>query len=71
VSVGIKADFEHEMREKMDTMAGKIASGQCKTYEEYRALCGELKGMRRTVEAFSEVYEKYITTDEDDEDDDE
>jgi len=36
---------QRKLREDMDAYANKIASGSCKTFEEYKFACGVIQGL--------------------------
>ena len=41
---------QREIRKDMNTKANQLASGFCKSFEEYKQLCGEIRGLATSEE---------------------
>jgi len=39
------AEINKELRARMNKLADHLAGGYCETIEQYRAVCGEIKGL--------------------------
>lgn len=72
MSTGIKRDFEHAIAEKMTQKATFLADGGAENFPRYQYIAGEYKGLKVALTVFQEVYDKYLSVDEeeDEEDDD-
>lgn len=54
-----------ELEEERDKLGEKIADGHCATYEEYKAKCGERRGLRSAVDRVKSTLEKMENDDDD------
>lgn len=50
IGVDTTAFARSELSKKIEELTERIAAGHCKTFEEYRGLCGERIGLQRAYE---------------------
>lgn len=48
-------------------VAGKMARGDAKTYDEYQRMVGQIKGMERAIDVLAEQRKIFLKGDDDDE----
>ena len=58
--------FIKETNEAIERQTRKVVSGGLSGFDEYREVCGEIRGYKRSLENFLAVVKKYKTEDNDD-----
>jgi len=62
------ADLADAYRRGVETeiarLSDRIVNARCETFEEYRAACGEIDGLRKAVRLFSETLSKQVSIEE-------
>jgi hypothetical protein len=54
---------QREIRKDMNTKADQLASGFCKSFDQYQQLCGEIRGLA-TAEEYLLTLAKKVDNDE-------
>lgn len=69
MSAGIKRDFDAAVRECIAAMSERLANGTAADYPEYCRGAGKIRGLRKALDIFGDVYDKYTRTDEEGDED--
>ncbi len=56
--------LRRQLREKMNDAADYVATGSCKSYEEYKAVCGKIEGLALAERALLDMVEAQEKADE-------
>lgn len=56
--------LREQLRKEVANYTGDLAGGQCKSYDEYKKLCGLIQGLGLAEQLLMALAEKVITSDE-------
>lgn len=58
------AALQKKIREDMNTKTDQLASGFCRNYDDYKQLCGEIRGLALAEEHLLDLAKKVEQNDE-------
>lgn len=58
------AALQKKIREDMNTKTEQVSNGACKSYEDYKQLCGEIRGLALAEEHLLDLAKKVEQNDE-------
>lgn len=53
-----------ELKERRDRLLGSLESGECQSYDEYRYVTGQLRGLNEAMRVLEEEYDRSIESDD-------
>lgn len=51
--------YRKAVHEQMTAAADFVAAGKCASFEDYRAKCGEISGLKRALDSFTDVVKRH------------
>lgn len=55
MAIGFWEALSHRIEQQIASMSEAVASGNAKTYEEYKSRAGEIRGLRRALDLGREL----------------
>ena len=60
--------FRHEVDEQIGSLTHYITSGACANHDEYKHKCGQIKGLKMSVNIIADIIKNYGQDDDMDDD---
>lgn len=57
---GFIDEYKRALREEVERLASNLVDGGVASYEDYKRIAGEIKGLRKAESRFTEVVRRYI-----------
>lgn len=66
----VRAELQRRIDKAVDDIGGKVIRGQCGSFDEYKARCGEAKGLMAAMELYDQAFAAVYGAPDDDDDKD-
>lgn len=55
----VQEDYQKVVNAEIRKLSDRVANGQCETYEDYKAKCARISGLKQALELFNDVAKRH------------